>query len=280
MKRYTGEKLTKRQYILGESPAYDPERDVLSWVDVKGCRLCKRSPGGTITETEVGQNIGAAVPMKNGNYFGALTTGLYEIADNGICFVCRPQGFLDGQRANDAKVDPSGRLWFGTMSLFAGGTGDLYLFDGKRCSCRLRGTGVSNGMAWSPDKEKMYYIDTLTGRVDVFDYRDGTGEISGRRPCVSVKEGLPDGMTIDREGMLWVALWGAGCVARYHPATGKMLAKVELPTPNVSSCCFAGKNLDVLTITTSAEGIEGSDAGCVYCAHVDTCGIPERYPAC
>ena len=248
-------------------------RNVLSWVDIKGCTLYRRDVSGTVRATQVGQYLGAALLMENGEYLGVMTTGLYVIGEERLCLLCRPEELRDFQRANDAKADPCGRAWFGTMPLFSGPGmyGDLYCYDGKRCRRVLTGLGVPNGMAWSLDGKTMYFIDTLTRGVDAFDYDLRSGEIGNRRRVIGV-EGLPDGMCIDRDGMLWVALWGSGCVGRFDPSNGRQLARVPVPAKNVSSCCFAGEHLERLVITTSEEGFADSLSGSLFVADVETCG--------
>jgi sugar lactone lactonase YvrE len=113
---------------------------------------------------------------------------------------------------------------------------------------------ISNGLGWSPDHRTMYYIDTPTGRVDAFDYDQGTGAVSGRRPLFEVEDGDPDGMTVDDEGFLWVALWGGGAVRRYEPS-GRPVTTVRVPVTNVTSCCFGGAFGSTLFITTSQRGL-------------------------
>lgn len=273
MKLYQASLFVKESYILAEGPAYDQTTGMLTWVDIKGCKLCRMAADGTVRETQVGQYLGAAVPTENGTYVGVMTTGLYEIGENSIRQFCRPKELQDFQRANDAKADLRGRLWFGTMPLFQSKNayGDLYCYDGRICRRVLTGLGVPNGMDWSLDNKTMYFIDTAEKGVDAFDYDDRSGTISNRRRAFSV-DGLPDGMCIDREGMLWVALWGSGRVMRFDPSNGQALACVEVPAPNVSSCCFAGRDLDRLIITTSGEGHSDGVSGSLFCADVGVSG--------
>jgi sugar lactone lactonase YvrE len=122
----------------------------------------------------------------------------------------------------------------------------------------------------------MFFIDTAACRVDVFDYDIETGKAEGRRPAFNV-EGMPDGMTIDDEGMLWVAIWGGGTVRRYDPKTGLILAEVEVPSRNTTSCCFGGEDMRTLYVTTSAEEEqENPMAGCVFSARLPVAGAPTQ----
>jgi sugar lactone lactonase YvrE len=121
----------------------------------------------------------------------------------------------------------------------------------------LDSISISNGIVWSADKKTMYYNDTPTRVVQAFDYDDATGEISNGRVAIKIPDGTgsPDGMAIDEEGMLWVALWGGNCVARFDPSTGKLIGKIDVPAPNVTSCAFGGPDLRTLYITTARLGM-------------------------
>ena len=141
----------------------------------------------------------------------------------------------------------------------AGPDSALYCMDAEHeVKTMLTGVIQGNGLAWSADTKKFYFIDTQKFCVQEFDYDIEKNELSNGRVCVEVPSemGIPDGMTIDDEGMLWVALWGGKAVARYDPATGAMLEKVELPALNVTSCCFGGEKLDELYITTASLGTD------------------------
>ena len=163
---------------------------------------------------------------------------------------------------NDGKCDPQGRLWAGSMAYDARpGAGALYRLDGDLTVHEIvQAVTISNGLAWTPDGTTMYYIDTPTGRVDAFDADPATGAITGRRPWVGIPEaaGGPDGMTIDDEGCLWVALWGGSAVHRYAP-DGRLDTVVSLPCRQVTSCAFGGAGLDELYITSSSLGLSAEE---------------------
>lgn len=263
--------------ILGEGPCYDENTGVLSWVDIKTGTLYKKREG-KVTLIQTGQYLGAAIPAMSGDYIGVLTTGLYQITENTIRRMYFLKEFQDYQRANDAKCDEQGRIWFGSMPLFPGDMekgGNLYCYSLESgCRLMLAGTGVSNGMAWSRDVQTMYFIDSCRKQVDALDYEGRKGSICNRRKGFDIPYGVPDGMTIDEEGMLWVAMWGAGCVGRFCPKTGEMLARVMVPEAQVSSCCLGGPEGDHLYITTSGEGSRGSKGGFLYRACVGVRGLP------
>lgn len=158
-------------------------------------------------------------------------------------------------RTNDGKCDPAGRLWLGTMA-FAGtpGAGTLYCLDPTGIpSVKLGNVTISNGIVWSADRRTMYYVDTPTRRVSRYRYDDSTGAIAYEGIAVQIPEemGFPDGMTIDRCGNLWIALWGGYGVGCWNPHSGELLHRIFVPCPNAASCAFGGENLDTLYITTA-----------------------------
>ena len=158
-------------------------------------------------------------------------------------------------RCNDGKCDPAGRLWIGTMQMPADpGTGNLYCIEGKSAPVgKITAVTISNGLAWIG--KHMYYIDTDTRKVQEFEYNVNTGVISFSRIAIEIPEeyGWPDGMTADSEGNLWIAHWGGFGVYCWNPASGMLLAKVDVPAPHVSNCVFGGESMDELMITTAWE---------------------------
>ena len=190
-------------------------------------------------------------------------------------------------RFNDGKCDPAGRFWVGTFDLEQKPhAGTLYRLDPDgSLHVMLRGITNSNGIAWSLDKKLMYYIDTPTLTVQAFDYDHATGAIANPRVIIRIPEGagFPDGMTIDAEGKLWVALWGGGAVHRYHPATGALLQAVAVPAPYTSSCAFGGPDLKTLYITTARGGLspeqleEFPESGNVFAVEPGVAGVPALF---
>tara|TARA_R110002020_G_scaffold278383_1_gene493831 strand:+ start:643 stop:1431 length:789 start_codon:yes stop_codon:yes gene_type:complete len=162
-------------------------------------------------------------------------------------------------RFNDGKVDPKGRIWIGTLSTkFTEGAGSLYcvnqdLYPQKK----LSNLTISNGMAWTEDNQTFYFIDTPTRQIKAFHFDLKSGKIEFDRIAIEIPEelGFPDGMCIDREGMLWVAHYGGAGVYRWNPKNGELLDKIELPVPHITSCCFGGENLDTLLITSAQENM-------------------------
>ncbi|MCR4286083.1 MAG: SMP-30/gluconolactonase/LRE family protein, partial [Candidatus Kaiserbacteria bacterium] len=188
-------------------------------------------------------------------------------------------------RFNDGKCDPAGRFWAGTMA--QDGTpdaGSLYCLDYDLIvTKKLGGIGISNGIGWSPKADKMYYIDSRSQKVVEYSYDLASGAISSPRTVVEieVKEGTPDGMCVDAEGMLWVALWDGGKVIRINPKNGERLSEVMVPkVQKVTSCAFGGKDLSTLFITTARVDLSPDeerrqpDAGSLFSVVVGVRGLP------
>jgi sugar lactone lactonase YvrE len=237
---------------LGEGPAYDARRDRLIWVDILGKRvhLCDRS-GRRLASHDVGRHVGAALPAADGTVLLAAREGFATLDPDGTV---RPLLDVLGDRPelrfNDGKCDPAGRAFAGTMAYDSTpGVASLYRLDpGPAATPVVDGLSISNGLGWSPDGTVMYVTDTPERAVDAFDYDVGTGQLSGRRPAARpAGPGFPDGMCVDDDGALWVALWGGYAVRRYTP-DGRLDAEVTLPVPYVTSCCFV---TDTLFITTA-----------------------------
>jgi sugar lactone lactonase YvrE len=239
----------------GEGPFWHDGR--LGWVDLMAGHLWLAGfDGTTLTGArsyDVGRPLGAAVPRTGAGWVLAAGVAFWSLEEDGT--VTRlTDDLADASviRMNDGKCDPAGRFWAGTMAYDEKpGAGAFFVFDGTVRTV-LESVTISNGLGWSPDHSLMYYIDTPTGRVDVFDYDEASGTVSGRRPFVSVEGGSPDGMSVDDEGFLWVALWGGGAV---HDPSGRHVATVRVPVTNVTSCCFGGPDRSTLFITTSQHGL-------------------------
>ncbi|GAB4058791.1 SMP-30/gluconolactonase/LRE family protein [Catellatospora paridis] len=269
-----------RRCELGEGPLYAHRDGRVWWVDILGSRVLWRSADGAESgELSTSAHVGAAVPVCDGGFVACLPQGPVRLLPGGG--EQRLPGYpgdTDGLRSNDAKADPAGRLWLGTMAYDERpGAGALYRLDPGAAALTTVFTGltISNGLGWSPDGATMYHIDTPTGRIDAYDYDLDTGQPGARRTLTRVDEGHPDGMCVDAEGGVWVALWAGGAVRRYTP-DGRLDRVVALPTPLVTSCVFAGPRLDTLVITTAAVGRpDDPHAGLVY-AHqpVDVVGRP------
>lgn len=270
---------------LGEGSLWHGDR--LLWVNIEGCTVNRFDPVSGKNETwNLGQRVGTVVPRKGGGFVAAVHHGIGILdPDTGSFDVfADPEGGRAELRFNDGKCDPRGRLLAGTMGLTKPrAPGTLFRIDHDRSITRLvEGTGTSNGLAWSADGSTLYYIDTPTLEVSAFDYDLETGAVSNRRPAVqfSDEDGKPDGMTIDAEGNLWVALWGGAGVVCCDPSSGKILDKIEVPALQTTSCAFGGPELRDLYITSARGGLDDEElakrphSGGIFVARPGVAGVP------
>ncbi|HPF50640.1 MAG TPA: SMP-30/gluconolactonase/LRE family protein [Draconibacterium sp.] len=251
---------------LGEGSLWDYRSGELLWVNIKGEILNFYNPVSEMnTEMFTGQMVGTVVPTESGKVLVALKNGIYSLdpETGSKKLIVDPEADKPDNRFNDGKCDPSGRFWVGTMSLTGQSeAGALYRLDPDSTIHKMIDhVGTSNGIVWSSDKTLMYYIDTPTKKVMAYDYDDASGEISNPRVAVEIPDGMgyPDGMTIDADDHLWVALWGGSAVANFDPATGELIRKIEVPAKNVTSCAFGDEDLGTLYITTARESTREED---------------------
>jgi len=243
---------------LAEGPCWLADRQRLLWVDIMAGKVHVFDPDtGDDTAVDVGQPVGAGVPADDGRLALAVRDGfaLLDLEDGRIETVAEVERELTGNRMNDGKCDSAGRFWAGTMAMEPRpGAGALYRLDAmRRVERMVDGVGISNGLGWSPDDRLMYYVDSLQGRVDVFDFDAATGRIGGRRLFAGVEgPGFPDGLAVDADGGLWVGVWGGGCVLHLLP-DGAVAGRVDLPVSQVTSCCFGGPDLRDVYVTTAWE---------------------------
>jgi sugar lactone lactonase YvrE len=255
---YRYEVAVRAEAELGEGPTWDASGGRLIWVDILGSRVHTYEPGtGRRTVRVTEQHVGAAKPRAGGGLVLNLRDGVGLVDPDGA-FRWLHHEPVPGRRGNDAAVAPDGSLWAGTMRYDeAPGGGTLVRFTGEGAvRTVLDDVAVSNGTGWSPDGRLMYYIDSPTRRIDVFDH-DGEGRVGNRRPLAEVEDGagFPDGLTVDADGCVWVALWDGGAVRRYTPA-GDLDRVIELPTPRPTACAFGGPDLTDLYITTARTGLD------------------------
>ncbi|MFJ7147866.1 SMP-30/gluconolactonase/LRE family protein [Streptomyces sp. NPDC100445] len=241
---------------LGEGPTWDPATGRLIWLDILGMRVHTYDPAtGRRTVRTTEQHVGAVKPRAGGGLVLNLRDGV-GLLDADDTFRWLHHEPVAGRRANDAAVAPDGSLWAGTMRYDeapGGGTLSRLTGDGTVRTV-LADVTVSNGAGWSPDGGLLYYVDTPTRRVDVFDH-DADG-VRHRRPLVEIEEGAghPDGLTVDADGCVWVALWDGGAVRRYTP-DGVLDRVIRVPAPRTTACAFGGPGLTDLYITTARTGL-------------------------
>lgn len=271
---------------LGESPVWDDQRGRLLWVDIVQGHVHEWHAA---TRSHVvhafSVNVGS-VALTSESYLIAATNSGFAKLDLalGTCEpIYDPEHHLPNNRFNDGKCDPAGRFWAGTMDQVHGhrGAGALYRMEpGSTASKMIPDVSCSNGLAWTSDSSTMYFIDSLDHVVKAFDYDVDTGDIRKPRNVIEIPpaDGIPDGMTIDCDGMLWIALWGGYKVVHYNPNTGAKLDEIPLPVSQVTSCTFGGDTLEDLYITTAYTGLSEEEralqplAGSLFVATKLACG--------
>ncbi|HET6878484.1 MAG TPA: SMP-30/gluconolactonase/LRE family protein [Jatrophihabitans sp.] len=274
---------------LGEGVRWDARRGELLWVDVhRG--LLHTAPAtaagvGPVEVLDVGGPLTAVFPLPHpeDGWLVGHGPGLAALSRAGeLRPLAAPEQRRPGHtRVNDGACDARGRLWLGSMEYSgAAGQGQLYRveIDG-RLTVAVSPTTVSNGIGWSPDGATMYFVDSGPGTVTAYGYDAATGDLHDPRVLVRVSEdgAVPDGMCIDDEGCLWLAIWDGGQVRRYAP-DGSLLARVDVPARRPSCCAFGGPDRDVLFITSARVGLTETDlshqphAGCLFAVDVGVRG--------
>jgi sugar lactone lactonase YvrE len=255
----TAELVADARSTLGEGPVWDDREQCVWWVDILGGSVHRTDPlTGRDDVIPVGQMVGALGLRERGGLVLAVHDGFIglEPASGRIERLAHVEADLPSSRMNDGKVDPMGRFWAGTTDIdHRPGLGTLHRLDADgTVSSMLEDVTISNGLDWTADGATMYFIDTPDRRVDRFSFEPSSGAIRDRQVAVPIRPGAgdPDGMTIDAEDHLWVALWDGWAVERYAP-NGDLEQRVEVPAAQTTSCTFGGPDLDVLFITTAQK---------------------------
>ncbi|MBI9104870.1 MAG: SMP-30/gluconolactonase/LRE family protein [Spirochaetales bacterium] len=248
---------------LGEGPFWHRDKGLLYWVDIEGKLFHIYDPeSGENNSYKTPLTIGAVVPASNYGFIAAADNGFYRYTpeENRMDAIKIIDGIPPGCRMNDGKCDPAGRFWAGTIG--PDSQASLYRLGADySVGVMEKGVTVSNGLVWDTGRSLMYYIDTPTRTVVSYNYQKSTGSISDKQVVIHVPAnlGYPDGMTIDGEGKLWIALWNGGCLTRWDPDSGELLEAIDIPAKNVTSCAFGGEQLDTLFITTAKTGMSDDD---------------------
>lgn len=271
---------------LGEGPVWDEQRQQLLWLDILPGLVHRFDPatGGDVV-FRVGKPVGSAGLRRGG--------GLVLAVEDGFALLDEDWQRLDQAavvehpgppaRFNEGKCDPAGRFLAGTLAYDeTPGAGSVYRLDPDLSVTKLLdGVTISNGLAWTAAGTTLYYIDSPAQGVDAFDYDPGTGRLANRRRVVDIPAaaGLPDGMTIDADGCLWVALYGGAAVHRYTP-DGRLDATLAFPVTNITCPVFGGPGLGLLYVTSARQGLDERQlaaephAGAVFTADVGAQGLP------
>ncbi len=247
---------------LGESPVWHPVSRKLHWVDILAHTVYAYDPEtDTVTVSPAPLYPSALAPTASGDLLLAVQggIGLFSVERGTFGMRCPIETEIPGDRCNDGKCDPQGRFWVGSMALDErDGAGNVYRVDTGMDPVKvISGVTISNGMAWDTGKNLFYYIDTPTRQVVAYDYDPATGAIRHPRSVIVIVEqdGWLDGMAIDENGHLWIALWDGWAVACFDPETGAKLREIRLPVARPTSCTFGGEGRDTLYITSARKGL-------------------------
>ena len=263
---------------VGENPLWDEKRQLVYWTDIPAGRLFRYDARtGEHGPIYSGEPVGGFTLQKDGSLL------LFQVNKFSLM---RPDGSVqilvediddDMVRFNDVIADPLGRVYAGTIGKDNQRGGVYLVTPDRNVTCLFKGTGCSNGMAYSPDRTYMYWTCTTSRKIFRFDYNPDTGELTNRHELIAIgpDQGYPDGLTIDRQGNLWSARWDGAAIHTYSP-DGREIGRIDFPVAKVSSMIFGGPDLDELYVTT-AGGSEDADTpdGTLYRVKVAARGFPE-----
>ncbi|AZI58842.1 SMP-30/gluconolactonase/LRE family protein [Nakamurella antarctica] len=273
--------------LLGESPVWSVADQTLYWVDIVGRVARSLSPStGRRSDWSMPSTIGALALRRSGGALVALRSGftILDFETGDLAAIHDPEAELPENLFNDGACDRAGRFWAGTVhqdetdplgSLYRLGT-DLH------CTRMLSGLILANGIGWSPDNSTMYFIDSGQRRVFAFEYDLERGEMGEQRVFAEIAErdGFPDGLTVDSEGNVWVALWDGWAIRKYSP-NGVLAKEISVPVPRPTSCAFGGPDLTTLYITSARDGLTPQEltqaplSGSLFSLQTSVRGIPE-----
>jgi sugar lactone lactonase YvrE len=273
---------------VGECPIWSGEERRLYWIDIQGQEVHRFDPSTGANETFRLPEIVTAIGLCGSG--GLVLTlkkhfALFHPADQSLQRLVGVELDVPGNRFNDAKCDPAGRFWAGTMDAthWSAPAGGLYRLDAKHASTRMQADVVcGNGSGWSPDGRTMYFTESFRYAIFAYDFDATTGAISGRRTFASIdpnRGGFPDGMTVDAEGCVWSNIVGLGQIHRYDPQ-GRLERVVSLPVPRATDCTFGGPHLDTLYVTSARETLTPPQlaaaplSGSLFAIDCDVRGLP------
>jgi D-xylonolactonase len=267
--------------VVGECPIWHPFDNKLYWIDIPEGIIFRYDPEtGNHEEFYSGEVIGGFTIQEDGSLLLFLERGAVKILKDGETSTVIDEIYEElDTRFNDVIADPEGRVFCGTMPA-KDNKARLYRLDTDGSITKiLDGIGISNGMGFTPDRKQMYFTDSPGGKIYLFDYDLETGKIKNQRMFVTVpeSEGVPDGMTVDKEGCIWSARWDGGCLIRYKP-DGKEDLRIQFSAKKVSSVTFGGEDYRDIYVTTAGgdkREEEGPDAGALFHLNLDIQGVPE-----
>lgn len=259
MSRLTPLVATDETHVLAEGPIWDPVRERLLWVDIRRGVVFSGALAGDgtidiVDRISVGGTTGAVAPAASGEWIVANGDDLVVVDGAEVVRTIPVLGTAGARRFNDGKPDAVGRYVVGTLSLSGPSESEQLLVVERDGTWRVLDDDLtlSNGVGWSADGTRFFSVDTMRQRIWVRDYDAASGSTGPREVFVDIAEGFPDGICVDTDDHLWVAMWGTGRVHRYSPA-GELAQVIEVPAPHTSSVAFAGPRLDTLVITTASD---------------------------
>jgi L-arabinonolactonase len=274
--------------IVGEGILWDSRRLVLWWTDIQGRRLYRYDwTHATLQAFDTPERVGSfGLIAGSERLITAFASGiaLYDATRQSVDWLAPSEALAPGLRFNDGRVDRRGRFWSGTMVEGEPRTASACLYsvdDTREVRCHLRGIQISNGLCHSPDGTRLYFADSPTRTILVYELLEPDGLLGPPKLFAQTPEGaFPDGATVDADGCMWSAHWGAGCIVRYTP-DGRIDRTLHVPTRQPSCVCFGGPDLDVLCVTSAREGLDASalraepNAGDVFLYRTGAQGLPE-----
>jgi sugar lactone lactonase YvrE len=272
--------------ILGEGAFWHEARQSFFWIDIERKRLYEYLIQSKKVNTWSFQHRPSMIALDTqGQLILTFQGGLarFDLQTEHLHWLIEIEKDILDNRTNDGAVDRAGRLWIGTMNVhFKDAAGTLYCISNDLSLIKkVEGLTIPNGLVWSLDDRTMLHIDSPSRKVQAYSFDNKTGAIAFERTAVTIPSemGSPDGMSIDEEGMLWIAHWDGFGVYRWNPVTGKLMDKIEVPVPQVSSCAFGGPDYDQLFITTARERFSAEliakypDSGSIYIARPGVRGV-------
>lgn len=278
--------------VLGESPMWHQERQSCFWVDIEQCRIYEyKWKDKSISHYDLDHRISLIVAGKGDDLIVGVQGGVgrWNLITQKLTILTDLGEDWTTHRTNDGICDEKGNLWISSMALdFKKEAGSVYCVQSSGQSIKsieklIEKATIPNGMAWSADQQRLYYIDSPTKEVHSYLYDDRSGVYVFEKIVVRIPAdvGIPDGMTIDVEGLLWIALWGGSGVARFDLDTGDLVEFIHIPAPYVTSCTFAGEKLDQLVITTARGEMTAEDllkypeSGHTFVLQPGVSGVPD-----
>ena len=274
--------------IVGECILWDSRRELLWWTDIQGLELYRYDwARSSMRVLDTPERVGSfGFVADSGRLITAFASGiaLYDAETATVEWLSRPDAIVPGIRFNDGRVDRRGRFWSGTMveDPQCQASGCLYSVDavgGLRC--HVRDVSISNGLCMSPDGSRLYFADSPTRTIFVYDVIEPAGDLGPRQVFARTPQGAhPDGAAVDVDGCVWSAHWGAGCVVRYTP-DGRIDRTIPVPASQPACVCFGGPDLDVLCVSSAREGLNEATlqsephAGAVFLYRTGVQGLPE-----